>query len=327
MNCFEERLAPASTQGLHSDAIENVQVNVGLRCNMSCAHCHVQASPKRKETMEWSTMEQILAALDQISCKLVDITGGAPEMNPHFRRFVKALRERGLAVQARTNLTVMLEPGMEDLPAFYREHRVHLVASLPCYLEKNVRAQRGATAYERSVQVIKKLNALGYGIEPELPLNLVYNPNGPFLPPDQLSLEADYKRELKERFGIQFTRLMTITNTPIGRFHRDLEKQGRADAYMQLLKEAFNQETVDQLMCRHQISVRWDGTLFDCDFNLALSCPVDHGAPNHISSFDPRQLSRRRIVTGEHCFACTAGAGSSCGGALSKNTKAPATAE
>jgi radical SAM/Cys-rich protein len=261
-------------------------------------------------------MQLVLEASKKAGCQLADLTGGAPELHPHFRRFVAALRQEGLSVQVRTNLTVLLEPGMEEMPEFFRAHRVRLVASMPCYLEENVRAQRGVGTYEKSVAAIKILNALGYGSDPELPLNLVYNPGGPFLPPPQSALEEDYRRELGRRFNITFTRLLTITNMPLGRFRAELiRKKGKED-YMQLLRESFNPHTVKGLMCCHQLSVGWDGTLYDCDFNLALGLPVNHGAPDHIRFFRPKELRTRRVVTGEHCFACTAGAGSSCGGAL-----------
>jgi radical SAM/Cys-rich protein len=205
---------------------------------------------------------------------------------------------------------------MEAVPEFLRDHRVSLVASLPCYMEENVRAQRGEGVYEKSITAIKRLNSLGYGVAPNLPFDLVYNPGGPFLPPEQEKLEAEYRRELSARFGITFTRLLTITNLPIGRFRMELCRQNQAESYWQLLQNSFNPNTVDGLMCRHQLSVGWDGTLYDCDFNLALALPVDHGAPDHIHYFDLPDLVRRRIVTGRHCFGCTAGFGSSCGGAL-----------
>ncbi len=237
-------------------------------------------------------------------------------MNSHFRRFVKSLRRQGITCQVRTNLTVLLEPGMEEMPKFFREHQLQLVASLPCYLEENVCAQRGQGSYVKSIAAIGKLNFLGYGSDPHLPLNLVYNPGGAFLPPPQAALEEDYRRELDHRFGITFTRLLTITNMALGRFRTKLGQENQEQPYLALLRNSFNPETVDGLMCRHQISVGWDGTLYDCDFNLALGLPVNHGAPNHIRSFKPDLLQNRRIVTGEHCFGCTAGAGSSCGGAL-----------
>jgi len=268
--------------------------------------------------MDWPIMEGVLDAAKETRCQQVDITGGAPELNPHFRRFVTALRQEGFCVQVRTNLTVLLEAGMEGMPEFFRAHEIHLVASMPCYLEENVRAQRGEGVYEKSVTALRRLNALGYGSEPSLPLNLVYNPGGPFLPPLQSALEADYRQQLGQRFGIVFTRLLTITNMPLGRFRAELSRRNEEQTYLQLLRRSFNPQTVESLMCRTQISVGWDGTLYDCDFNLALGLPVDHGAPSHIQAFRSSELKRRRIVTGEHCFGCTAGFGSSCAGALAE---------
>lgn len=316
MNDFEKQTAEISGDGLHSLRIDILQANLGFRCNQQCTHCHLEASPNRKEAMGWSTMKLFLEAAKRIRCQLIDLTGGAPELNPNFRRFVTTLRREGHPVQVRTNLTVLLEPGMEDMPQFLREHQIRLVASMPCYLEENVCAQRGQGVYEKSIAAIKRLNALGYGSNPELPLDLVYNPGGPFLPPPQPVLEEDYRRELGNRFGITFTRLLTITNMPLGRFRKGLNQQNQERHYMALLRKSFNPQTVEGLMCRHQLSVGWDGTLYDCDFNLALSLPVNHGAPDHIQSFRPKDLRMRRIVTGEHCFGCTAGSGSSCGGAL-----------
>ena len=315
LNDFEAALRPVTGGGLHSVGLDVMQVNVGLRCNQACAHCHLCASPERAEAMDWATMERVIEAAAALGA-MADLTGGAPELNPHFRRLCRALRARGNAVQVRTNLTVLLEPGMEDLPRFFRQEGVRLVASMPCYLEENVRAQRGQGTYEKSVEAIRRLNAQGYGVEPDLQLNLVYNPAGPALPPDQAELEQDYRRELGARFGIAFTRLLTITNIPLGRFREELRRQDAEQSYLRLLRDSFNARTVEGLMCRHQISVGWDGTLYDCDFNLALGWPVDHGAPTHISRFEPDLLSARRIVTGSHCFGCTAGCGSSCAGAL-----------
>lgn len=316
MNDFEKRIERVTGEGLHSVEIQTLQVNLGFRCNQHCRHCHVEASPNRTEEMEWPTMERILEIAGTVGCRLVDLTGGAPELNRSFRVFVNALHEAGHRVQVRTNLTVLLEPGMDDLPEWFKTRRIRLVASLPCYLEENVRAQRGKGVYEKSVDAIRRLNASGFGIDPELSLDLVYNPGGPFLPPDQSELEADYREELEKNFGIQFTRLLTITNMPIGRFRDELRRQNQERAYMQLLQDAFNPQTVEELMCRRQISIRWDGTLYDCDFNLVLDHAVNHGAPDHIRSFDVSALAERRIVTGDHCFGCTAGCGSSCGGAL-----------
>ncbi len=316
MNNFERQIARIGGDGLHSVNIETLQVNLGLLCNQRCTHCHLEASPERNETMGWRVMQLVLKAARSARCQLVDLTGGAPELNPHFRRFVATLRQERLPVQVRTNLTVLLEPGMEELPEFFRDHEIQLVASLPCYLETNVCAQRGKGVYEKSIAAIKRLNAVGYGFHPEFALNLVYNPGGPFLSPSQSALEEDYRRELGQRFNITFTRLLTITNMPLGRFRTELiGKKGEED-YMHLLRESFNPHTVKGLMCCHQLSVGWDGTLYDCDFNLALGLPVNHGAPDHIRSFRPNELRTRRVVTGEHCFACTAGSGSSCGGAL-----------
>ena len=316
MNSFEKMIAEGAKEGLYSLSLETLQVNLGLECNQQCLHCHLEASPERTERMEWPVMEEILEVAGEVRPRLVDLTGGAPELNPYFRRFVAALRARGHSVQVRTNLTVLLGPGREDLPSFFREQKVCLVASLPCYLQENVCAQRGEGVYQKSVEAIKRLNRLGYGAFPELPLNLVYNPGGPFLPPSQSALEEDYRRELASRFGIIFTRLLTITNVPLGRFGRELGKQKREGEYLQLLRSAFNPQTISGLMCRHQLSVGWGGSLYDCDFNLALGLTVNHGAPDHLRSFNSRELESRRIVTGDHCFACTAGAGSSCGGAL-----------
>ena len=316
MNDFERQVVGTKDEGLHSAKIETLQVNLGLRCNQQCAHCHLEASPQRDEIMGWPVMELILEAAKRARCQLVDLTGGAPELNPNFRRLVATLRKEGLPVQVRTNLTVLLEPGMEELPEFFRDHRVRLVASLPCYLEENVCAQRGKGVYEKSIAAVKRLNGVGYGLYPELPLNLVYNPGGAFLPPTQSVLEEDYRRELGQRFNITFTRLLTITNMPLGRFRTELIRKKGEREYMHLLRESFNPHTVKRLMCCHQLSVGWDGTLYDCDFNLALGLPVNHGAPDHIKNFRPEDLRARRIVTGDHCFGCTAGSGSSCAGAL-----------
>jgi len=316
MNNFEKQIAEVGSEGLHSLKVKTLQVNLGRQCNQKCNHCHLEASPQRKETMEWPTMELILEAARSLRCQLVDLTGGAPELNPSFRRFIAALRQEGLSVQVRTNLTVLLEPDMNTLPEFLRDHEVQLVASMPCYLEENVSAQRGKGVYEKSIQAIKRLNGLGYGHESSLSLNLVYNPGGPFLPPSQPALEEDYRRELNKRFGIRFTRLLTITNMPLGRFRKELNRQNQEENYLELLRKSFNPLTLQGLMCRHQITVGWDGTLYDCDFNAALGLAVNHGAPDHIRFFNAENLWTRRIVTGEHCFGCTAGSGSSCGGAL-----------
>lgn len=299
-------------------AIDTIQVNIGLRCNLECAHCHLASSPKRREMMTWETMEMVVWAAERACCGLVDVTGGAPELHPYFRGFVSALRGRGRRVQVRTNLTVLLEPATEGTMEFLRHWGVELVASLPCYRRENVDVQRGEAVYERSIEALRRLNRLGYGMDPELPLTLVYNPNGFFLPPDQAGLEADYRRELEAAWGISFTRLVTLANMPIGRLKSQLRAEGREAAYLRMLRDAFNPSTVAHLMCRHQVSVGWDGTLYDCDFNLALGRPVTGYVPQHVAGFDPSLLVGREIVTGDHCFGCTAGAGSSCAGALVK---------
>lgn len=316
MNGFEKTIANYNGKGLHSLDIETIQVNIGLKCNLECAHCHVVSSPRRKEMMNWETMEHVIAAAEKTNAKLVDITGGAPEMHPQFRRFVKTVREKGFPVMVRTNLTILLQSGFEFFPAFFQEQSVQLCASLPCYLEENVDTQRGTGVFEDSIKALKHLNSYGYGIVPHLPLNLVYNPVGPILPPEQAELEVDYKEKLRSKYGIEFTHLLTIANMPIGRFRSDLKRENRLETYNQLLRESFNSATLDGLMCRHQINIGWDGSMYDCDFNLALKLPVEKGLPQHIKDFDPDLFARRRIVTGNYCFGCTAGSGSSCTGAL-----------
>lgn len=314
-NEFDVKVAEATGGPLRAEKISIVQVNIGLVCNQQCVHCHVAASPKRKERMSWETMGHVLNVAREVDCTLLDITGGAPEIHPDFRRFVVSAREAGHPVQVRTNLTVLTESGYADMPAFLKRNGVRLVASLPCYLEENVNRQRGDGVYKRSVEAIRALNDIGYGRDAELALDLVYNPAGPHLPPDADGLEADYHRELRERHGIEFSRLITITNMPIGRFLGDLKRRKKAEDYLQLLRDAFNPATVDGLMCRHQINVDWDGYMYDCDFNLALKMKINHGMPTHVKDFDPA-IHGRRIHTGKHCFGCTAGRGSSCGGAL-----------
>jgi radical SAM/Cys-rich protein len=266
--------------------------------------------------MGWQTMQLILDVARRMHPQLVDITGGAPELNPLLRRFVAALKEDGQNVQVRTNLTVLLEPGMGAILEFYRDAEVKLVASLPCYLKKDVDFQRGIGVFEKSLRVLRQLNRLGYGSDRRLILDLVYNPEDAFLPPEQTSLEKEYKEELSKNFGIVFNSLLTITNMPIGRFQEMLKESGSFTQYQQLLRDSFNPETIETLMCRNQINIGWDGRMFDCDFNLAQGIPVSYGVPLHIGDFDPSVHCRRRIVTDNHCFGCTAGRGSSCGGAL-----------
>ena len=318
MNRFEDRINPGEKIGLFSEGIDVIQVNVGLRCNQTCTHCHLGASPHRDEIMGWSTMEKILDLARIVRPEMVDITGGAPELNPCLGKFIIALADKGFEIQVRTNLTAIAEPENRDLMELLKSRRVKLVGSLPCYLEEKVRDQRGEGVYEKSVEAVRQLNRLGYGKEGGLTLNLVYNPGGPFLPGDQRILEEDYRRELGSRFGLTFSNLLTIANMPIGRFLEILEKKDRYEKYMGLLERNFNRDTVPGLMCRRQVSVGWDGHLYDCDFNLALGLTVNHGAPDHIDRWNPESMKTRRIVTGRHCFGCTAGSGSSCGGALTE---------
>ena len=313
---FDQSVHEAQGEPLKSGDVQTVQVNLGLLCNLSCRHCHVEASPHRKEVMTWETMLSVLRLINAFPDVQVDLTGGAPELNPHFQQFVSKLRESGNVVQVRSNLTIFSEPGFTDLPEFLAKNHVHMVASLPCYLDENVDSQRGEGTYLRSISALRRLNELGYGDDPYLPLNLVYNPGGPFLPPEQGKLEDAYRHQLDERFGIKFNRLLTITNMPLGRFFHDLQKAGTSSRYERLLQESFNPDTLSGLMCRHQICVAWDGRLADCDFNHALGLSLDGDLSHHIDQIDPKMLSARKIVTGQHCFGCTAGCGSSCRGAL-----------
>jgi radical SAM/Cys-rich protein len=316
MNNFGQAVHQTLGGELKSETVQTIQVNLGLLCNLSCRHCHVEASPKRSEVMSWETMQSVLRLAKALPQARVDLTGGAPELNPFFKQFVAILCDMGHSVQVRTNLTVFFEAGQADTPEFLASRGVHLVASLPCYLDDNVDHQRGGGVYKRSIAALRRLNGLGYGHQQELPLNLVYNPGGAFLPPDQATLEEAYRKELKERFDVDFTRLLTITNMPMGRFLNDLQRDGQAESYKSLLEDNFNQGTLEGLMCRHQLCVAWDGSLSDCDFNSVLGLSLAGPLPKHIDEIDADQLLGRTIVTGEHCFGCTAGCGSSCGGAL-----------
>lgn len=277
----------------------------------------MDAGPARTEIMSRETAELVIAVLRRYEIPKLDITGGAPELNPHFEYLVAEAGGLGCHVMDRCNLTVFFVEGKSHLPEFLRDHQVEIVASLPCYLEKNVEAQRGKGVFAKSIEALQRLNRLGYGRPgSELTLNLVYNPIAPSLPPAQKGLEDAYRRELGARFGVIFNRLYTITNMPINRFLNDLLRQGNYDRYMELLAENFNPATVDGLMCRSMVSVGWDGKLYDCDFNQMLDMPLNHGLPQHLRDFDAFALARREIQTRAHCFGCTAGTGSSCGGAL-----------
>ena len=313
---FASAVRDAQGGPLRGATLDTVQVNIGLTCNLACRHCHVTSGPKRTEQMSRETQAMVLDAARRAKARTLDITGGAPEMNPFFRQFVDAAIAQGLRVMVRTNLTIQLVDGYTDLPDWYAARKVHLVASLPCYLENNVDKQRGRGVYHDSITVIQRLNEAGYGRRDDLPLDLVFNPGGPKLPPPQAALGEDYRRELGEKYGIAFTRLITITNMPIGRFLHDLRRDGRADEYEATLRNAFNAGTIDGLMCRHQLHVAHDGALHDCDFNYALGLTSDRRAASHIRDFDPSTYARRRVVVGDHCYGCTAGSGSSCGGSV-----------
>jgi radical SAM/Cys-rich protein len=297
-------------------APDTLQVNLGYLCNLSCVHCHVDAGPHRTELMDRATANQVLALLDALGAHTLDLTGGAPELNPHFRYLVREARSRGVRVIDRCNLTVLFEPGQEALAAFLAEHEVEITASLPCYLEDNVQAQRGRGVYDTSMRALRRLNALGYG--DALVLNLVYNPVGPVLPPPQEALEADYRRELGERFGVRFNQLFTLTNMPISRFGAVLLAQGEYPAYMQLLRDNFSAANLATVMCRNLLSIDWRGFVFDCDFNQMLELPLLFSDRRvHIRDLlEGPDLAGNPVVTGEHCYGCTAGQGSSCGGAL-----------
>jgi len=301
---------------LRARGIEVIQANVGLVCNQTCAHCHQKAGPTRLEIMSPEVMAGITAMAGALAPRYVDITGGAPELVPHLKEFIVALGEAGHAVTVRTNLTVLLEPRCADFPEFYAARGVKLVASLPCYLEENVDAVRGPGAYAASIEALRRLNAQGYGRDPELVLDLVYNPLGADLPPGQKALEADYRREIAARWGVAFNNLICLANVPLGSFLDSLRRAGEEASYRQLLQNAFNPKALANLMCLTQVIVGHDGAIYDCDFNLALGLPVNHGAPGSVLSPDLAALASREVVTGAHCFACCAGQGSSCAGAL-----------
>jgi radical SAM/Cys-rich protein len=314
---FDEKLAVCGIE-LRASRVDTLQVNVGKLCNQACKHCHVDAAPARTEIMTRETARQVVDAIRKFRIPTVDITGGAPELNPSFRYLVREARDLGSRVIVRHNLTVMFEPGQRDLPQFFRGHAVEVVCSLPYFLEQQTDAQRGRGVFEKSIDALRRLNAVGYGTENTgLILNLVYNPVGAFLPPAQEGIEADFKRELMNRFGISFNHLFTITNMPIKRFLDYLRRSGNEERYMRKLVAAFNPATIDGLMCRNLVSVDWTGRLYDCDFNQMLELGVAPELPQTIVNFDPETFTRRRIMTGSHCFGCTAGAGSSCGGAIS----------
>jgi radical SAM/Cys-rich protein len=309
---FSEKLLSVKSGPLKALDIHILQVNLGYCCNMSCKHCHVSAGPARSEVMDTKTAEKVLRVLLDNPFDTLDLTGGAPELNSSFRLLVNGARDAGKHVIARTNLTIFFEKGMEDLPGYYHDREVELIASLPYYLEDNVDRVRGSGAFMKSIKALQTLNALGYGNGSSgPPLSLVYNPQGMFLAPAQCALEAEYKRELKDRFSVSFTRLYTFTNMPIGRFREFLARTGNLDKYQEKLSTAFNPATLDGIMCRHLVNVGWDGSLFDCDFNQVLGHKTASEVPRHLDNFDYAALAGRTIVVDDHCYGCTAGQGSS----------------
>ncbi|WP_424946949.1 arsenosugar biosynthesis radical SAM (seleno)protein ArsS [Candidatus Spongiihabitans sp.] len=321
---FNQALKAHNHFPLRRAALSELQINVGYLCNQACAHCHVDAGPKRTEMMAWATMQKILDWASNNSIKSVDITGGAPELIPNFRKFCDGFVAQGISITSRCNITVQYEPGQEDLPQWYAERKIRLVCSLPCYTSKNVDQQRGKGVFGKSISGLQAFNAAGYGRTEELTIDLVYNPIGPVLPPAQTELQNDYKTRLKQDFDIDFNRLLTITNLPINRFEHYLNRTGQSQSYHRLLAENFNPAAVEALMCRHLINVDWQGYVYDCDFNQMLGLPLaapgrkqgrNHGRKQlwEIASGD---LEDGPIAVAKHCFGCTAGAGSSCGGAL-----------
>jgi radical SAM/Cys-rich protein len=297
---------------------DTLQVNLGYTCNQSCVHCHVNAGPNRTEQMSRETADQVLDVLRAGGISTLDLTGGAPEMNPHFRYMVAAARALDVKVMDRCNLTILEEPGFEDMAEFLAAQQVQIVASLPCYLEDNVDRQRGKGTFDTSMRVLQKLNRLGYGADPSLQLHLVYNPQGAVLPPPQARLKADYDHFLGEQFGIRFNELYTITNMPIQRFGSMLLSKGQFNSYMQLLRDAHQDANLKQVMCRSLVSVDYQGYLYDCDFNQMLGMPMRHNGAGrmHLTDMLANDLQGQPVAVADHCWGCTAGAGSSCGGAL-----------
>lgn len=315
---FEQKLGESGLDPFRATSIDILQLNLGYKCDLTCEHCHVDAGPDRKEVMEPETVAQCIEALDRSNVQTVDLTGGAPEMNPGFVELVEAASARGMETIVRSNLTILVaNEKYRHYPAFFRDHGVRVVASLPCYTAENTDKQRGEGVFERSIEALQKLNELGYGKSGSgLELDLIYNPGGPGLPPDQKGLEADYKKHLAEEYGIVFNELYTITNLPISRFLEFLVAAGRFEEYMSTLVNAYNPAAAEGVMCRNTLSVDHRGYLFDCDFNQMLDLPLHSSAPQHISEYREMDLSQRLIRTGPHCYGCTAGAGSTCQGSI-----------
>jgi len=318
-NDFASALKEAATELLSFNELKTLQVNIGDLCNLNCGHCHVNAGPHGEKIMSRKVIDQVLSVLRKQPGLTLDITGGSPEMNPDFKYLIERARPLVDRLMVRSNLCVLLEPGKDWIPQWYADHGVILIGSLPCYTAENVASQRGRGVFEKSITALQILNRIGYSTA--LELNLVYNPGADFLPGDQAKLEADYKRELYDKYRITFSNLFIITNVPIGRFGEDLKKQGRLDAYIDLLRGHLNMTTASNIMCRTLISVNYEGILYNCDFNQALGLPILDGTfkPVRIEDIDS-VTNGHPIITASHCFSCTAGAGSSCVGVLDKGT-------
>ena len=298
---------------IRRSCLKTIQVNLGYKCNQSCLHCHVNAGPKRKEMMNKKTIDNVIDFAINNNIETVDLTGGAPEINKYFKYMVKELRQHDIHIIDRCNLTILNEDGMEDLPSFFVKHKIEIIASLPCYIKKNVDRQRGKGVFDESIKILRLLNDIGYGMKKDLILNLVYNPQGPVLPPSQSKLEKEYKSYLRESFDIEFNNLFTITNMPINRFGSTLVSQDKFNSYMKLLKSSFSEKAKENVMCKELISIDYNGNVFDCDFNQMLKMNLS-GKETHITKITKKYLHNREISTGDHCYGCTAGSGSSCGG-------------
>lgn len=311
------RLEQSDFPGIRREKLSTLQVNLGYLCNQSCVHCHVNAGPNRTEMMDEQNLQLIVELLELGRVQTLDLTGGAPEMHPYFKYLVTHARQAGITVIDRCNLTILTEPGYEEIARFLADHQVEIVASLPCYSLENVDKQRGKGVFERSIHALKQLNELGYAqADSELKLNLVYNPQGPSLPPDQVRLEKDYKQQLRDHFGIEFNQLFAIANMPIQRFGSMLISKGQFDDYLGLLKQNHDDRNLEHVMCRSVISVDWQGYLYDCDFNQQLGLPLGGKTRLHLRDLLAQDFEGINVITADHCYGCTAGQGSSCGGAL-----------
>ena len=317
---FKKEIESVGPQLLRFGRLQTLQVNLGNRCNQSCIHCHIQAGPNGKKIMSKTVMEKIINFLRSFPGLCIDVTGGCPELNPDFKFFINSIHKLASPIMVRTNLTVFFEPGLEWIPQWYSRHKVVLIGSLPCYTRENVDKQRGQGVFDKSIAALKMLNGVGYGVNNQLELNLVYNPGGDFLPGPQAQLEADYKREMEEKYGVKFNNLFTITNAPIGRFKRYLEANGRLGEYQRLLMENFNPDAAENIMCRRLISVDYTGLAYNCDFNQALNLPIidSSGRAVSIDRLGDILSEDIEIITDDPCLGCTAGAGSSCTGSVGK---------